>query len=266
MHHPVSVLSFFVFNKQKQNRLFLVSNNIHLALARDGLIEEQTAAILLVQAGVLRSRRAGSHTTQTGHTEGLEAVGREWRRRCRWVGLVTRGGPAPVAPWRAVAWWCEGASRTVVLPWTTQTFCRAERGEGEHQGEEKKVSMKGLQSHLQIIQPQQTCWSFSVNDGRSRHLIKFRQVYLHFTQKSLPALLLIVTQENKSYFFVPRFHWDVSKVFFFFFFRSKKTFLLNIGYKRHFTLWRLRLGKNSGVYMTTEVHISVYEKFQCVLR
>lgn len=49
--------------------------SIHLALARDGLIKEQAAAVLLIQAGVLRSCRAWSHTAQTGHTEGLEAVG-----------------------------------------------------------------------------------------------------------------------------------------------------------------------------------------------
>ena len=72
--------------------------SIYLALARDGLIEEQAAAILVVQAGVFRPCRARPHTAQTGHTKGLEAVGREWWGRCRRVGLVTGGGPAPVAP------------------------------------------------------------------------------------------------------------------------------------------------------------------------
>lgn len=56
--------------------------SIYLALARDGLIEEQAAAVLLLQAGVFRPCGAGTHAAQTGHTEGLEAVGGERRRRC----------------------------------------------------------------------------------------------------------------------------------------------------------------------------------------
>lgn len=48
--------------------------SIHLALARDGLIEEQAAAVLIVQAGVFRPRGAVPHTPQAGHTERLEAV------------------------------------------------------------------------------------------------------------------------------------------------------------------------------------------------
>lgn len=71
--------------------------SIHLALARDGLIEEQAAAVLLVNAGVLWPRGAGSNAAQTGHAEGLEAVGGERRRRRRRVGLVTGCRPAPVA-------------------------------------------------------------------------------------------------------------------------------------------------------------------------
>lgn len=90
--------------------------NHYLALARDGFIEEQAAAVLLVQARVLGPCGAASHTAQTGHSEGLEAVsGERWGRR-RGVGLVTGGRPAPVATRGAVAGRGEGASRTVVLP------------------------------------------------------------------------------------------------------------------------------------------------------
>lgn len=71
---------------------------IHLALPRDGLIEEQAAAVLLIQARVFRPSGAWPHSAQTGYAEGLEAVSGEWRRRCRRVGLVTGGRPAPVAP------------------------------------------------------------------------------------------------------------------------------------------------------------------------
>lgn len=92
----------------------------HLALARDGLVKQQTAAVLLVQARVFWPHRALPHTAQTGHPEGLEAVGREGRRRCGWVGLIAGGGPAPVAPRGAVAGRREGAGRTVVLPWAAQ--------------------------------------------------------------------------------------------------------------------------------------------------
>lgn len=92
---------------------------IHLALARDGLIEEQAAAVLVVQAGILRPRGAGPHTAQAGHSEWLQAVGGERWGRCGRVGLVTGGRPTPVAPRGAVARWREGSCWAVVLPRTT---------------------------------------------------------------------------------------------------------------------------------------------------
>lgn len=70
----------------------------HLALARDGLIEQQAAAILLLQAGVVGPCRDGSSPARTGAPEGLEVVGGQRRRRRGRVGLIAGGGPAPVAP------------------------------------------------------------------------------------------------------------------------------------------------------------------------
>lgn len=70
----------------------------HLALARDGLIEEQAAAILVVQAGVFRPCRSGPHAAQAGHSEWLQAVCGERWGRCGRVGLVAGGRPTPVAP------------------------------------------------------------------------------------------------------------------------------------------------------------------------
>lgn len=71
----------------------------HLALARDGLVEQQAAAVLLLQAGVVGPRRrAGSSTAPAAAPEGLEAVGGQRRRRRGRVGLIAGGGPAPVAP------------------------------------------------------------------------------------------------------------------------------------------------------------------------
>lgn len=48
-------------------------NSIHLALARDGLIKEQAAAVLLVQTGVLES--CGARTALARYAEWLEVVG-----------------------------------------------------------------------------------------------------------------------------------------------------------------------------------------------
>ena len=70
----------------------------HLALAWDGLVEQQAAAVLVVQAGVLGPRGAPAPVPQAGHPEGLAAVGGEGRRRRGGVGLVAGGRPAPVAP------------------------------------------------------------------------------------------------------------------------------------------------------------------------
>lgn len=111
--------------------------NHYLALARDGFIEEQAAAVLLVQAWVLGPCGAASHAAQAGHSEGLEAVSGERRGRRRGVGLVTGGGPAPVAARGAVAGRGEGASRTVVLPGATQTLCEQS---GEREGTEKEIN------------------------------------------------------------------------------------------------------------------------------
>lgn len=94
----------------------------HLALAGDGLIEEQAAAVLLVQAGVLWPRGAGSHAAHAGHAEGFEAVGGERRRRRGRVGVVAGRGPAPVAARGAVAGRREGARRAAVLPRAAQAF------------------------------------------------------------------------------------------------------------------------------------------------
>ena len=129
--------SFQPFNK----------DSIHLALARDGLIEEQAAAVLLFQTRVFRPCGAGTHAAQTGHTEGLEAVGGERWRRCRRVRLVTGGGPAPVAPRGAVAGRGEGTSWAVVLPRTAQTFWGdgggTEREERHREGRKKENIEKG---------------------------------------------------------------------------------------------------------------------------
>lgn len=46
----------------------------HLALARNGLIEKQTGAVLIIQTGVLGSCGARAHTAQAGYPEGFEAV------------------------------------------------------------------------------------------------------------------------------------------------------------------------------------------------
>lgn len=82
---------------------------VHLALARDGLVKQQAAAVLLIQAGVLGPCGAGPHAAQAGHAEGLEAVGGERRGGRGRVGLVTGGRPAPVASGRAVARRGEGS-------------------------------------------------------------------------------------------------------------------------------------------------------------
>lgn len=94
----------------------------HLALARDGLVEEQAAAILLLQARVFGPRRTGPSTAHNGPAEGLEVVGRQRRRRRGRVGLVAGGGPAPVAPGRAVAGRSERTGGTVVFPRPAQTL------------------------------------------------------------------------------------------------------------------------------------------------
>lgn len=112
----------------------------HLALARDGLIEKQATAVLLVQTGVFGPCGATSHTAQTGHTERFEAIGRERRRRCGRVRLVARGRPAPVAPRRAVAWRGKGASWAVILPRTAQPFWE---DRGEKKGEQGWRGGKG---------------------------------------------------------------------------------------------------------------------------
>lgn len=93
----------------------------HLALAGDGLVEQQAAAILLLQAGVVGPRRASS--SSAGAPEGLEAVGRERRGRRGRVGLVAGGRPAPVSPRGAVAGRREGTHRAVVFPGAVQTLC-----------------------------------------------------------------------------------------------------------------------------------------------
>lgn len=85
----------------------------HLALARDGLVEQQAAAVLLLQAGVLRPRRANP---SPAGAEGLKAVGGQRRRRRGRVGLVAGGRPAPVAPRGAVAGGGEGTGGAVVFP------------------------------------------------------------------------------------------------------------------------------------------------------
>lgn len=94
----------------------------HLALAGDGFVEEQAAAVLLVQAGVLGAQRALAHGSQAGRPQRLEALGREGRRWRGRVGLVAGPRPAPVPAGRAVAGRREGAHRAVVLPRATQAL------------------------------------------------------------------------------------------------------------------------------------------------
>lgn len=83
-----------------------------LAFARNWLIKQKTASVLLVQGVVLR-------TAEAGHAEWSETVGWEWRRWSRGVGLVTGSAPAPEAT-AAVTRWSEAS----VFPRAIQTLCR----------------------------------------------------------------------------------------------------------------------------------------------
>lgn len=105
---------------------------------------------------------------------------------------------------------------------------------------------------FEMVQAQKTRGRSSLNDARSRHSIKFRQLYLHFTQKSLPALLLPVTQEEQGLLYCSGIPPNTSKVCFCF--TSKNGFFWN---KRHFTLWRLRLGKTLSAYMTVVLYVCI---------
>lgn len=117
----------------------------YLALARDGLIEEQAAAILLLQARVFRPRRTGS---SAGPSEGLEVVGGQRRRRRGRVGLVAGGGPAPVASRRAVAGRRERTGGTVVFPRPAQNLWGTEVSPKERG--QKTTSEKDKESKLEM--------------------------------------------------------------------------------------------------------------------
>lgn len=137
----------------KANPLAPVSNsdlvrdkNSHLALARDGLVEEQAAAVLLLQARVFGPGRTGSSAGTAGPSEGLEVVGGQRRRRRGRVGLVAGGGPAPVASGRAVAGRSERSGGTVVFPRPAQNLWGTEvspkRGEDKRQRQKKDKESK----------------------------------------------------------------------------------------------------------------------------
>ena len=87
-----------------------MKSETNLSFPWDGLIKEQVAGLRLVDA-VVRGR---------GAAEGLEAVGRQRRRRRGRVGLVARGAPAPVAA-------AAGAGRHAapLLPGSAQSLCRS---------------------------------------------------------------------------------------------------------------------------------------------
>lgn len=132
MYHGCEKLFFHTLqhkNKGRQNS----RQCAHLALAGDGLVEQQAAAVLLVQAGVLGAQRVLPGAGQAGRPQRLEALGRERRRRRGRVRLVAGARPAPVAARRAVAGGREGPRRAVVLPRAAQALWRRGGG-GEKEG------------------------------------------------------------------------------------------------------------------------------------
>lgn len=83
----------------------------NLPFPGDGLVKEQVAGLRLIDAVVrLRLRR--------GAADGLEAVGRQRRRRRGRVGLVAGGAPAPVAAAAAA-----GRHASSLLPGSAEALC-----------------------------------------------------------------------------------------------------------------------------------------------
>lgn len=211
----------------------------HLALAGDGLVEQQAAAILLLQAGVVGPRRASSSSSSAGAPEGLEAVGRERRGRRGRVGLVAGGRPAPVAPRGAVAGRREGTHRAVVFPGAVQTLCG---GGDPPRTERTKENIKKERQHTKVKTTDRAelgtfsrVSSASLQEGERnvshRHCVanvgSTRPSPLRLVshvRDDPPALLLIGTEEIKGCFNVAAVWKDKSKVFFYF--RSKASFPL----------------------------------------
>lgn len=98
-----------------------------LAFARNRLIKQQTACVLLVQSVILWPADAG-------HTERSETVGWKWWRRGGGVGLITGSTPAPKAT-AAVT----GRSEASILPWAIQTLCRKRAGQGLRAGHPQNI-------------------------------------------------------------------------------------------------------------------------------
>lgn len=124
--------------KRKENQLFWGRHVTYLALARDGLVKQQAAAVLVFQAGILRACGTGAHAPYAGNLERFEAVGGERRGRSGRVGLVAGGRPAPVTSRWTVAGRSERSCRTIVLPWTTETLW----GETEMKGGQNRFRFK----------------------------------------------------------------------------------------------------------------------------